>query len=160
MTIKSKQYSEAIISSSLRLWHSSLAYNSYYMVSLLYGTAAPKLNVKECEEIQRPVVNAILPKIGVNRNTSRHVVFNKCGGLGFNHLVAVQVFAQLQYLIETLHTQDTTGDLCQMLLDILSWSVAEQHRFWRRTSLVRTDNFDQELDHGVLEVPLTVHING
>jgi hypothetical protein len=33
------------------------------------------------------------------------------------HLSAVQGFAQLQYLIGSLRTQDTTGDLYQMLLE-------------------------------------------
>jgi hypothetical protein len=47
------------------------------------------------------------------------VVFgtSKYGGLGLDHLAAVQGFAQLQYLIGSLRTQDTTGDLYQMLLE-------------------------------------------
>jgi hypothetical protein len=98
-----------------------MAYKSYYMVSLLYGTAATSLDVKEWEEIQGPVVNVILPKMGVKRNTARNVVFgtSKYGGLGLDHLAAVQGFAQLQYLIGSLRTQDTTGDLYQMLLEYI-----------------------------------------
>jgi hypothetical protein len=89
------------------------------MASLSYGTAATSLEIQECEEIQRPVVNAILPKMGINRNTVRSVVFGtiKYGGLGLDHLAAVQGFGQLQYLIGSLRTQDTTGDLYQMLLE-------------------------------------------
>jgi hypothetical protein len=89
------------------------------MASLSYSTAATYLDIKECEAIQRPVVNAILPKLGVNRNTARTVVFgtSKYGGLGLDHLAAVQGFAQLQYLIGSLRTQDTTGDLYQILLE-------------------------------------------
>jgi hypothetical protein len=34
-----------------------------------------------------------------------------------DHLSAVQGFAQLQYLIVSLRTQNTTGDLYQMLLE-------------------------------------------
>jgi folate-dependent tRNA-U54 methylase TrmFO/GidA len=119
MKTKAKKYSEAIISSSLQRGESSMAYNSYYMTSLSYGTAATSLDVKECEEIKRPIVNAILPKMGVNRNSSRNVVFgtSKYGRLGLDHLSTVQVFAQLQYVIVSLRTQDTTGDLYQMLLE-------------------------------------------
>jgi hypothetical protein len=96
-----------------------MAYTSYYMASLSYGTAVTSLKVKECEDIQRPMVNVILPKMGVNRNTARNVVFGTCnyGGLGLDHLAAVQGFAQLQYLIGSLRTQDTRGDLYQMLLE-------------------------------------------
>jgi hypothetical protein len=113
MKTKTKKYSEAIISSSLKRGESAMAYNSYYMTSLSYGTAATSLDILECEAIQRSVVNAILPKMGVNRNTARTVVFgtSKYDRLGLDHLVAVQGFAQLQYLLGSLRTQDTTGDL-------------------------------------------------
>jgi hypothetical protein len=84
-----------------------------------YGTAETSLDIKEYEEIQRPVVNPILPKMGINRSTSRSVVFgtSKYGGLGLDHLAVVQGFGQLQYLIGGMWTQDTTGDLYQMLLE-------------------------------------------
>jgi hypothetical protein len=119
MKCKSKEYSKAIIISTLNRGEGLLAYNSYYMASLSYGTAAKSLDIKECEEIQRPVVNAMLPKMGINRNTSRSVVFrtSKYGGLDLDHLVAVQGFGQLQYLIGSLWTQYTTGDMYQMLLE-------------------------------------------
>jgi hypothetical protein len=57
--------------------------------------------------------------MGINRNTARTVVFgtSKYGGLGLDHVAAVQGFVQLQYLIGSLSTQDTTGDLYQMLLE-------------------------------------------
>jgi hypothetical protein len=57
--------------------------------------------------------------MGVNRNTSRNVVFGTCkyGGLGIDHLVVVQGFGQLQYRIGSLRAQNTTGDLYQMLLE-------------------------------------------
>jgi hypothetical protein len=118
MKYNEKEYIKAIISSTLNRGEGLLAYNSYYMASLSYCTAAASLNLKECEELQRPVVNTILPKMGVNRNTSRSMVFgtSKYGRLGLDHLAAVQGFNQLQYLIGSLQTKDTTGYLYQMLL--------------------------------------------
>jgi hypothetical protein len=52
-----------------------MAYNAFYMPSMGYGTHATTLSMKDCEEIQRPVVNAILPKMGIARTTTRVVVF-------------------------------------------------------------------------------------
>jgi hypothetical protein len=94
-----------------------LAYN--FIASLSYDTAATYINVKECGEIQRPVINAILLKMGVNRDTSRIVVLVTCkyGGLGLYHLAMVQVLVQLQYIIRILRTQGTMGDPYQMLLE-------------------------------------------
>jgi hypothetical protein len=61
------------------------------MASLSYGTVAKSLDIKEYKEIQRPVANAILPKMGINRDTSRSVVFgtSKYIGFGLDHLAAV-----------------------------------------------------------------------
>jgi hypothetical protein len=49
-------------------------YNSCYMASLGYGTVATSLSTDECKEIQKPPVNAILPKMGINRNTKREYI--------------------------------------------------------------------------------------
>jgi hypothetical protein len=106
MKTKAKEYSEAIIISSLKRGESAMAYNSYYMASLSYITAATSLDIKECEEIQRPIFNAFLPKMGVNRNTARTVMFgtSNYGELGMDHLTTVQGCAQLQYPIGSLRT--------------------------------------------------------
>jgi hypothetical protein len=57
--------------------------------------------------------------MGVNRGTARSVVFgtSKYVGVSMDHLADLQGFAKLQYLIGSLRTQDTMGDLYQMLLE-------------------------------------------
>jgi hypothetical protein len=64
MKTKATSDSEAILNSNLQRGEISMVYNSYYMASLSYGTSATSFNIKECEEIQIPVVKAILPKWG------------------------------------------------------------------------------------------------
>jgi hypothetical protein len=87
---------------------SGMAYNAFYMPSLGYGTPATTLSKKECEEIQRPVVNAILPKMGIALTAPRAVVFGTAqyGGLCLTHLVALQGHTCLQYLLGHLHCGD------------------------------------------------------
>jgi hypothetical protein len=98
-----------------------MAYNSCYMASLEYGTAATSLSMDECKEIQKTPVNAILPKMGINRNTKREVLFGttKYGGLGLTHVAAVQGYGQLQYLLGHLRSDDTSGTLHQMLMEFI-----------------------------------------
>jgi hypothetical protein len=57
--------------------------------------------MEECEAIQKPPVNAILPKMGIHRKTARDVVFGimKFGGLGVAHLATLKGYGQLQYLL-------------------------------------------------------------
>jgi hypothetical protein len=52
-----------------------MSYGAYYMPSLAYGTPETTLSYKECEDVQREVVAAILPKMGIVRNAARKVVF-------------------------------------------------------------------------------------
>jgi hypothetical protein len=75
MMDKIRLYSEAVDSS--RLWKSeaSLAYKAFYMKSIGYGTPAPYLSYQECDNMQKPVVNSILPKMGFNRKATRAEVF-------------------------------------------------------------------------------------
>jgi hypothetical protein len=144
MKFKAKEYREAIISSTLNREEGLLAYNSYYMTSLSYGTSTTSVDIKECEEIQRHVVNAILPKIGINRNTARSVVFgtSKYGGLDLDHLAAVQGFGQLHYIIGRLGMQETTGDLYQMLLEYTQLECGT-------ATLILEANFDR-YEHAIL----------
>jgi hypothetical protein len=84
MTEKSSLYATAIHRSSVWKGESSLAYNSFYLPSIGYGAPATTLTQQECYNIQTPVVNAILPKMGIIRKAYRSVVFGTAqfGGLG------------------------------------------------------------------------------
>jgi hypothetical protein len=75
MTDKAILYSNAIRNSTMWRGKSAVAYNSFYMPSLGYWMPATTLTNEECEDIQRPVVNAILPKMGISRSAPRKVVF-------------------------------------------------------------------------------------
>jgi hypothetical protein len=65
-----------------------MAYGAYYLPSLVYGTPATTLSYRECADVQRAVIAAILPKMGIVRSAARKVVFGtaKYGGLGLDHL--------------------------------------------------------------------------
>jgi hypothetical protein len=122
------------------------------MLSLSYVTAATSLNIKDYEEIKRPVVNAILPKMGINRNTSKIVVSgtSKYGILGIDHLAVVQGLCQLQYMIESLRTQYNTGYLYQMLLGYTqiecdtSTTLLLEANFARYEHVILTKNWIKE----------------
>jgi hypothetical protein len=92
------------------------------MPSLGYEVPATTLTKEECEDIQRPVVNAILPKMGTARSAPRKVVFGKTiwrprsdtpSGTAGQH----QGNIRLQYLLGHLRCGDATGELMQMLLE-------------------------------------------
>jgi hypothetical protein len=65
MTDKASLYATAIQRSSVWKGGSGLDYNSFYLPSLGYRTPATTMTQQECYNIQKPVVNAILPKMGL-----------------------------------------------------------------------------------------------
>jgi hypothetical protein len=83
MKEKAILFDEAIKSSKMWRGESSMAYNAFYMPSLGYGTPATTMTHKDCEEIQRLVVNEILPKMGIARSAPSSVFFETAqfGGL-------------------------------------------------------------------------------
>jgi hypothetical protein len=96
-----------------------MLYNSFYMLSLGYGTPATKLTNIDCEEIQKYFVNAILPTMDIARSAPRAIIFGtvQFGGLGLTHLTALQGHTIMQYLLGHLRCGDANGRLMQMLLE-------------------------------------------
>jgi hypothetical protein len=92
MTEKASLYATTIQRSSVWKGESGLAYKSFYLPSIGYGTPATTLTQQECYNIQKPVVNAILPKMGIRRKSHRSVFFGTAqfGGLGLEHLAEYQ----------------------------------------------------------------------
>jgi hypothetical protein len=119
MTDKVILYSNASHNSTMRRGESAMAYSSFYMPILGYGVPATTLTKEECEDIQRPVVNNILPKMGIARSAPRKVVFGtkQYDGLGLTHLAVLQGNSRLQYLPGHFRCGDTTCELMQMLLE-------------------------------------------
>jgi hypothetical protein len=97
-----------------------MAYGAYRLPSLAYGTPATTLSYKECEDAQRAVVAAILPKMGIIRNAARRVMFEsaKYSGLGLDHLATIQNYSRLQYLIGHIRSKSITSKLTRQQLDI------------------------------------------
>jgi hypothetical protein len=74
MIKKAALYATMIQCSSLWKGESGLAYNSLYFPLLGYGTPATTVTQKEYYDIQKPVVTASLPKMGISRKAPRGVV--------------------------------------------------------------------------------------
>jgi hypothetical protein len=74
---------------------------------------------QECYNIQKPVVNVILPEMGISRKAHRSVVFGTAqyGGLGLEHLAAYKGHSRLQYLMGHIRCNITTGKLMRSMLD-------------------------------------------
>jgi hypothetical protein len=118
MNEKGLAYAMAIRNSTLQRGECIMAYGAYYLPSLAYGTPATTLSYKECEDVQRAAIAAILPTMGIVRSAARKVVFGiaKYGGLGLDHLENIQNYSRLQYLIG-IRSKSITSKLIRQQLD-------------------------------------------
>jgi hypothetical protein len=75
--------------------------------------------------VSRPVVLAILPKMGIIWNAARAVIFSPSQycGLGLDHLTVVQGHSRIQYLIRYLHSKSLTGKLIRNQLEYTQLEV-------------------------------------
>jgi hypothetical protein len=80
---------------------------------------------KDCEEIHIPVMNAILPKMGITRSAPRAVIFGTAqfGGLWLTQLTTLQGHTRLQYLLGHLRCGDSSEHVMQMLLEYTQLEV-------------------------------------
>jgi hypothetical protein len=98
-----------------------LSWCTVHTTCLAWRMAHPQLpfSYKECEDVQRSVIAAVLPKMGIVRNAARKVVFGtaKYGGLGLDHLATFQNYSRLQYLIGHIRSKSITSKLIRHQLD-------------------------------------------
>jgi hypothetical protein len=119
MVEKGVKYATAIRNSMMQRRECSMACDVYYISRLAYSTPATTVSYKECEDIHRPVVANILPKMGIVRSAARKVVFGSATpcGLGLDHLATIHNLSRLQYLIFRIRSKNITSKLIHQQLD-------------------------------------------
>jgi hypothetical protein len=166
MTEKALLYAIVIQRSSVWKGESGLAHNSFYLPSIGYGTPATTLTQQECYNIQKPVVNSILPKMGISRKSHRSVVFGTAqfGILGLDHLAVYQGHSRLQYLMGHIRCNSTTGKLMRLMLGYTQLecgcteNVLEQD-FGRYSRVLMTENWITGIWEHLHSCKSTLNIN-
>jgi hypothetical protein len=96
-----------------------LAFNSTIWKTLSYPLPALNMSKEECESIMKPVLQYLLPAIGVCRNFPRTLVYNseKYMGLGLKHLHTTQEICRLKDLVSHVSRHTNTGSLYKTTLE-------------------------------------------
>jgi hypothetical protein len=117
----SVNYATAITGSGLNRRESLWSYLLYLIPKLTYSVPALTLTEEESKDIQSPLIVAVLPKLHINRNTARTIVFGptKYGGLAIPTVYSEQSYGQLAYFTGHVNLQDKTGKLLLISLSYL-----------------------------------------
>jgi hypothetical protein len=88
-----------------------MVYHNYYLPQVMYAMNTANFSQIQCESIQSPVINSILPLLGFNRHTSRSLVFapSDFGGIGITNLYTELYSTRIETIIS--HTRMDKSEL-------------------------------------------------
>ena len=87
---------------------------------------------KECNSIQRPMINAALPKLGINRSMPRTVIFGplRYGGLSILSLSQDQLCKHTKMTLSHLRSTSSTGTNFHHALSAFQLYIGCEFPFW------------------------------
>ena len=89
---QAKEFESKLQTSSLKPKEVLTAYQSIWLAKLRYFSPIVIFNDKQWNDLQKPVLNALLPNITINRKTPRHLIFAaiKWAGVGLTPFWVIQ----------------------------------------------------------------------
>ena len=122
---KSVEYAGLIGSSRLNRCEAYFSFILYFYPKLLYALPISTFTQKECTHMQAPAMSAVLPKLGINRHTSKSIVHgpSEYGGLSLPNVYTDQGLGQLRLLIGHLRRGGETGKLLIIAISVMQQRV-------------------------------------
>jgi hypothetical protein len=110
---KSRRFAKGCIKAPMTRYEASTAYWTMWFTSLTFGFSSTTLTFNQLDSIQKPMMNAILPKMGYSSKTTRDVVFgpSRYLGIGLIHLGYEQGIQQCILLLKHLHANQKLRQL-------------------------------------------------
>ena len=107
------------------------AFQLYLSPKLGYSLPVSSFSFKESTYIQAPALMVILPKLKINRNTSRAIVHgpNRYRGLKLRHVYCEQGNGKLRLFLGHMRNCDHTGELIRIAMSYLQILVGSTKSF-------------------------------
>ena len=117
---KSKRFAKGVVKAPMSRFQANSAYWTMYIPSITFGFGSTFMDDEQLDSIQKPMMNAILPKMGYSSKTSRDVVFGprQFLGIGSRDLVTEQGVQQSLLLLKHIRSNQ---DLSTLLRIGLEW---------------------------------------
>ena len=106
-----REFSKKVSDAPLDERDAWIIYESRYRAIIRYPLPVTQFTTKQCNKIQQPFINTILPKMGINRHTPRAVIYGpmSMGGLELMDLRIEQVSTQWDTTKGHLRRGDRAG---------------------------------------------------
>jgi hypothetical protein len=101
-------------------YEAATAYWTMWLPSITFGFSSTTMNYRQLDAIQKPMIDAILPKMGYSSKMTRDVVFRprKYLGMGLHHLGPEQGVQQTLLLLKHIRANQQLSTLLRIGL---SW---------------------------------------
>ena len=115
---QAKDFGEKLARAPLSHHESYIAYETRYKPMIRYPLQVTTFTDKECNEIQKSFMHKLLPKIGLNRNTPRSIIYGprSLGGRGLMDLRTEQATIQWKNTIGHMRRMDAVGKALHITL--------------------------------------------
>jgi hypothetical protein len=112
------EYYSKLVVSMLTRKETLTSYIQYILPKLRYQPPLLQLTKQDCDKLMSPILMAILPKMHLNRNTSRAITHGpeEMGGLAIPHLYTIQGIDKIKLFVGHLRLQDRTAKLIHINL--------------------------------------------
>lgn len=129
---KSVEYAGLLGLSNLSRCEAYFSYILYFYPKISYALPISTFTQRECTFIQAPAKSALLPKIGINRNTSKNIIHgpHQFGGLQLQDIYTDQGIGQLRLLIGHLRRGGETSHLLRIAISIMQQRVGSSILFF------------------------------
>ena len=113
---KSKRFSQGVLEAPMSRFEAITAYWTMYIPSIMFGIGSTLMDLDQLEEIQKPLMNAILPKMGYSSKTCRHVVFGPRNyfDIGARDLVTERGVKQTLIFVKHIRSDKDRSKLLQI----------------------------------------------
>jgi hypothetical protein len=114
-------YCTTLRGSHLNRQDALMSYIQYLLPKLRFQPPVLSLTKRQCDKLVSPIYMALLPKLHINRHTSRSIIFGpeRLGGLSLPHIYVVTNIDKLQLFLGHLRIKDRTGNLIHIDLTYL-----------------------------------------
>ena len=108
---QSKSLAGQLSNSAATTQDAYMIYTFRYCPAVFYCIPISCFTKAQCEKIQAPFMNALLPKLRMNRHIKRDIVWGpkKYGGLELSHMATEQIARTMQSLIGHVRKASPTG---------------------------------------------------
>jgi hypothetical protein len=128
-----EDFKTQLMSSTLSQSEAYCCYMVYIRPKISYPLPCVSLTEQQCRYIQAPVLEAILPKLHLNRHSPRAVLFAspRYGGIGLAENYAGFGYGHLQYMMGHLKIKDDVGAMLLCLITHTQLQVGSTTPFFR-----------------------------